>query len=394
MPTLRNFTNDDLLAYNRLCSICYSYPDAETEPKPKTDEQLRTMRGVFGENGELLSAMTQHPFDSLFCGHPVKLCGIGGVVTDPTARSGGNVRKIFETDLPRMYDEGYVFSALYPFSFQFYGKFGYTWTEFWRNAEIDRENLRKDLCKADDIIRILPGEDDQGMRAIHEQYIADKLLPVLRNDAMWENLRSGTPWEKMKYAYVLRIGGKPVSYWIGQMEKQNRVGTMRILDMAWTCPEGMQAIFAMLRGMNELDKVAMRTYPGFEPRNIVAEAYHVTIPTPGIGMTRVINAAKALALLPAPVLAGKVTIRVADEQIAENCGCFAVSSNGRVLKVERTHEAADIVCSIQGLTALVMGRQCFADAVAANVVTVHKQFDERFAQMLFAERRIHMNRNF
>ena len=393
MPTLRNFTNDDLLAYNRLCSICYSYPSTDV-PEPKTEEQLRTMRGVFGDNGELLSAMTQHPYDSLFCGHPVKLCGIGGVVTDPTSRSGGNVRKIFETDLPRMYEEGFVFSALYPFSYYFYGKFGYTWTEFWRHAEIVGDKLRKDLCKADEIIRVLPGEDDQGMRAIHEQYVADKDLPVLRDAAAWENLRSGTPWEKMKYAYVLRIGGKPVSYWIGQMEKQNRVGTMRIIDMAWTCPQGMQAIFAMMRGMNELDKVAMRTYPGFDPRNVVTEAYDVNIPTPGIGMTRVINVEKALSLLPAPAIAGKVTICVTDEQIEENCGCFTVTGDGNVLKVEKNVAEPDIECSIQGLTALVMGRQSFKDAIAGAVVMVNDTLDDRFAEMLFAERRIHMNRNF
>lgn len=393
MPTLRNFTNDDLLAYSRLCSICYSYPSTE-EPQPKTKEQLRTMRGVFGDNGELLSAMTQHPFDSLFCDHPVKMCGIGGVVTDPTSRSGGNVRKIFETDLPRMYEEGFVFSALYPFSYYFYGKFGYTWTEFWRNAEIDRENLRKDLCKADEIIRILPGEDDRGMRAIHEQYIADKQLPVLRNDAAWENLRSGTPWEKMKYAYVLRIGGKPVSYWIGQMEKANRIGTMRILDMAWTCPEGMKAIFAMMRGMNEINQIAMRVYPGFDPRNMVTEAYDVTIPTPGIGMTRVVNVEKALSMLPVPAISGKVTIGVTDAHISNNNGCFTVSSDGNALVVKKEDVPADIECNIQGLTALVVGRQNFKDTVDAGVVKVQSDLDLRFAEMLFGERHIHMNRNF
>lgn len=393
MPTLRNFTNDDLLAYNRLCSICYSYPSTDV-PEPKTEEQLHTMRGVFGDDGQLLSAMTQHPYHSLFCGRLVKLCGIGGVVTDPTSRSGGNIRKIFETDLPRMYDQGFVFSVLYPFSYYFYGKFGYTWTEFWRHAEINRENLRKDLCQADEIIRVLPGEDDQGMRVIHEQYIADKNLPILRDDAAWENIRSGTPWEKMKYAYVLRIGGTPVAYWIGQMEKQNHVGTMRILDMAWTCPQGMQAIFAMMRGMNELEKVIMRTYPGFDPRNVVTEAYDVSIPTPGIGMTRIVHVEKALALLPVPVVAGKVTIHVTDEQIKQNCGCFTISGDGNALKVEKSDVAPELECSIQGVTALVVGRQTFDDTVASGVVTVNGQLDRRFVELLFAQRRIHMNRNF
>ncbi len=393
MPTLRTFTNDDLLAYKRLCSICYTYPDAG-EAEPQTEEQLHAMRGVFAEDGRLLSAMTQHSFDSLFCGHPVKMCGIGGVVTDPTARAGGNIRQIFETDLPRLYQEGHVFSALYPFSYHFYGKFGYTWAEFWRNVEVPAGSLRKDLARADEIIRILPGEDDQGMRAVHEKYIANKQLPILRTDWMWNDLRKGMPWETLKHAYVLRIGGKPVAYWIGQMSKENGSGKLRILDMAWTCAQGMEAIFAMIRGMNEVEMISLRAYPGFDARLLVTEAYDVTEHSPGTAMLRVINAERALSLLPAPPVAGEVTIRVTDGQITDNCGCFTVRSDGERLTVERNGKAPQIECSIQGLTALVAGRQPFGDTVDAGVVSVRDELDHRFASLLFPVRRLHINRNF
>ena len=178
------------------------------------------------------------------------------------------------------------------------------------------------------------------------------------------------------------------------MEKQNRVGTMRILDMAWTCPEGTQAIFAMMRGMNEINQIAMRVYPGFEPRNMGTEAYDVTIPTPRNGMTRVVNVEKALSLLPAPAISGKVTIGVTDEQISNNNGCFSVSSDGNVLVVKKEDVPADIECNIQGLTALVVGRQNFKDTVDAGVVKVRSDLDLRFAEMLFGERYMHMNRNF
>lgn len=393
MCILLTFTNDDLLAYKRLCSICYTYPDTD-QPQPKSDEHLHAMRGVFSEDGRLLSAMMQIPFDSLFCSHPVKMCGIGGVVTDPTARAGGNIRQIFETDLPRLYQEGYVFSALYPFSYHFYGKFGYTWAEFWRNVDIPRASLRKDLAKADEILRVLPEEDDQGMRAIHDKYIADKQLPILRTDWMWNDLRKGTPWEKLKHAYVLRIGGQPVAYWIGQMEKTSDGGRLRIIDMAWTCTKGMQAIFAMIRSMNEVETISLRSYPGFEARNMVAEAYDVTEHSPGTAMMRVVNAERALGLLPAPPLVGEITLRVTDDQIAENCGCFTVSSDGQRLTVERSEKEAQIACSIQGLTALVIGRQPFVETAAAVAVDVCDGFDMHFAELLFAPRKLHVNRNF
>lgn len=391
MPALRYFTNDDLLAYNRLCSICYTYPSVDV-PQPKTDEQLHTLRGVFAEDGQLLSAMTQIPFNSLFCGHPVKLCGIGGVVTDPTSRAGGNIRQIFETDLPRLYQEGYVFSALYPFSFYFYGKFGYTWAEFWRNIEIPRASLRKDLRRADEIVRVLPGENDQGMRAVHDEYVADKQLPILREEWMWNDLRKGTPWENLKHAYVLRANGEPIAYWIGQRTQGD--GTLKITDMAWTCQRGLESIFAMIRGMNEVETIALRGYSGFEPRNLVTEVYDISKISPNPGMVRVVNAEKALSLLPAPPVAGLLTLKVTDAQIAENCGCFTVRGNGTTLTVEKADAPADIECSIQGLTALVIGRQSFGDALDCEIIAATEGLDRRFAEFLFPARHLHMNRNY
>ena len=83
-----------------------------------------------------------------------------------------------------------------------------------------------------------------------------------------------------------------------------------------------------------------------------------------------------------------------DEQIVENNGCFTVSSDGIALVVKKEDGPADIECNIQGLTALVVGRQNFKDTVDAGVVKVQSDMDLRFAEMLFGERHIHMNRNF
>lgn len=400
MPTLRWMTNDDLLAYKHLCSICYIYPDTN-EPEKLSDETLHAYRGVFDDDGRLISAMMQQPYEVRFAdgspegGKTVKLAGIGGVVTDPTARAGGNVRRIFEEDLPRLYHEGYVFSALYPFSYRFYGKFGYTWAKFWHNEEISRSDLRSDLCRADEIIRVLPEEDDRDMRIVYESYIADKNLAVCRNDRMWSDLRKGTPWESLKHAYVLRSRGQPIAYWIGQMERKSHGKVLRMLDMAWTCYQGQEAIFAMIRSMNEVDTIAMRVQSDFEPRMLMDEAYNVTDCGSGTAMVRVLNVERALALMTPPLLPGTMTIEVQDEQIRENCGKYMVTSDGYSLTVEKTDVLpADLCCDIRGLTALVIGRQHFANALAAGIATLKNPKKMRYAALLFSERKLHMNLNF
>ena len=57
MNQVRSMENKDLLAYQRLCSICYTYR-ADSEPSAELPpEQLRIRRGVFDDKGNLLSAM-------------------------------------------------------------------------------------------------------------------------------------------------------------------------------------------------------------------------------------------------------------------------------------------------------------------------------------------------
>lgn len=394
MTTLRQMTNEDLLAYKHLSSVCYTYRD-DSPAEELPEELLRMRMGVFDENGALLSAMMQIPYQVRFENETVKLMGIGGVVTDPASRGQRGVRRLFEEGLPRLYKEGFVFSALYPFSHRFYRKFGYEWVEFWRNADFDRSALRPDLLQADEIVRVLPGVDDQGMRQIYEQYVSDKNLPVLRNEEMWKDIRRGTPWDSLKHAYVLKAEGKPVAYWIGQMEKRDYGARLNMLDMAWTCRRGMEAIFAMIRGMNEVDGISVKVQSGFEPRNLVCEPYDVADKGACSGMVRVMNVARALALLPAPVLPGRLAIAVQDDQIPENCGCFVVTGDGYSLTVEKNdREQPDISCRIEGLSALVAGRERFADAVNAGLAEVRADRNMKFASMLFVRRDLHMNHGF
>ncbi len=394
MHQVRFMENKDLLAYKRLCSICYSYPDPDPADEIPED-QLRIRRGVFDGKGNLLSAMMQIPYQVNFCGHTVPMLGIGGVVTDPVARRGGAIRAIFEQDLPRQYREGQVLSSLYPFSYYYYGKFGYTWAQFGYNAVIPRESLRANLARAEEIRRVLPVEDDQGMAAIYGQYAAGRDFIVLRDAAMWKQLRGGTPWEQLKHAYVLYIGGKPVSYWIGKVEKGDDGAELQITDMAWTCNAGMEAIFAMLRGMNEISNIHVKCRSGFEPRLLCTEAWDVSPKETLQGMVRIINAERALALLPAPLLPGSLTVEVTDAQIVENCGRFTVTGDGEKLTVTRAdNAAADIRCDIQGLSALVVGRHRFADAMELGLAEMLDPGKIPFAKLLFEERKLELNWNF
>ncbi len=391
MNCVRRMTNEDLLAYKRLCALCFSYTD-DSPAEPKSDEQLRRMMAVFDEKGNMRSGMSQNDMTVRFCGQDVRMAGIGGVVTDPTARGEGGIRAIFEEGLPRLQQEGFVLSALYPFSHRFYGKFGYEWICAGRPTTIHRGDIRRDLPQADEIIRVVKGDDLSELKQVYAAYIADKDMAVLRNDWAWNDLVNGTPWANMLHCYLLRREGRPVAYWVGKMGTDK---VMELKDIAWVDHAGLASVFAMMSRMNELDAIRFTAFEGLEIRHFMNEPYDVEETRDRSAMFRVVDVARALALLPAPMMMGEFSVAVTDPYIPANNGCFTVTSDGYALSVTRSSaKEADLSCNINGLSALLSGRCPFKLTAAAGFAELLNPKKERLIAEVFAQRKMTLNAYF
>lgn len=392
---LRPFTQEDLLPYRRLMSICYTYAlDNPDKPVEMDENALRQRYGVFGEDGTLLSAMTQLPLTCWFEGQRIPLLGIGGVVTDPTARCGGGVRQLFEECLPRLSREGYVFSALYPFSHVFYRKFGYEYAVRRRVVTFLPRDLRKGLRPAASIRRILPEDDDAALRALYRAWAASYNLSCDMDDCFRED-RAGQPWA-LKHTYLLRNeNGSPIAFWTGKVDKSSGSAVLQLQRFAWSGKAGMEALFAMLRGMNEIRQVKLNAPPDLPIAYLIEEPYNYQESIECGGMVRVMNVIKALSLLSSPAVPGKCVLRIQDEQIPENNGFFRVSSDGTRLSVQPVEPPrSDLSCTIGGLSVLVTGAQSLHEAVLSGLVQQTRGSGAEWAKLLFKKRGLYLNRDF
>lgn len=397
MTEVRGLLPEELAAYNKPSSICFTIP-MKTEklaPKDMPAEKLRQYRGCFDADGTLLGAMILLDMDCRFEGRTCRFFGVGGVVTDPAERRRGAIRQIFEADLPRMYNEGFALSALYPFSHEFYRKFGYELGIMRHTMKLGPGCLRKDLYRAAAIRRILPGQPDGGMRQVYERYIADKNLSILRTDDQWKDLRGGTPWENQKHSYVLYdAADEPIAYWIGTMAKEGGETLLTIDDLAYVSREGMEAVFAMLRSMNEVGAVKLVMPQDMPIRYLTADPYHVDEECICGGMVRIVNAEAVLGMLPAPALAGRCVVEVSDGQIAENNGRFLIAGDGERLAVSRTEDEPDVRCGIGGLSALAVSAMDFRECLDARLAELLRPENRRFMAELFRARKQHLHNYF
>ncbi len=391
MNTVRPMTNEDVLAYNRLCAICFSYTD-DRQPDPKSPEELHRLMAVFDEKGSMRSAMTQNDLTVRYCGQDVRMAGIGGVVTDPAARGEGGIRALFEEGLPRLQREGFVLSALYPFSHRFYNKFGYEWICAGRPSTIHRGDIRKNLARAEEIVRVTKEDDLSELKEVYAAYIADKDMAYVRTEWSWKDLLNGTPWGNLHYCYLLRRAGRPVAYWVGRMGSDK---VMDIKDLAWVDQEGCQHIFAMMAQMNELDAIRILAFEGLQLRHMLNEPYDLEETRDRSAMFRVVDAARALALLRAPMQIGEFTVGVTDAQIPANNGCFTVHCDGDTLYVTRDDAAEpDLTCAITGLSALLSGREPFQATLDAGLATLRNPKKLRLMAEAFPQRIMSLNTYF
>ena len=117
MPIHRLTEKEELLESDRICSIAFVSPwDREEAVRglESPDFQPTVSFGHFTEEGKLTASLLLPQFQMRYEGHDVPMVGVGGVASLPEYRYGGAVRQIFHTALEWMWDQGAVFSSLYP----------------------------------------------------------------------------------------------------------------------------------------------------------------------------------------------------------------------------------------------------------------------------------------
>ena len=106
------------------------------------------------DNNDIKSLFAIIDYNTYFEGKIAKMAGIAGVSSLPENRGEGNIEDLFKFALKYMNDNDFIFSALGPFAFQYYRKFGYEWCYTWQLVSIPIEDLKnfKKYSKSSNIL--------------------------------------------------------------------------------------------------------------------------------------------------------------------------------------------------------------------------------------------------
>lgn len=403
-PVIRDLTTpEDALRYSQLASIAFHSKNAGLDDENAFKEQAaqsearaladktrqgnhRTRTGLF-RGDQLLSTLTAHAFEVNFDGSVCEMCGIGGVMSDPSAQKTGGVSKVLRHELAAMRERHQLFSHLYPFQTSFYRKFGYTHCAFAVKWTIPTQFLPEDPGSGN---RLFDGSPEmrQAVRDIYRSFTAKYNLAVNRSDARWEGIFDRIkPYSSGAFSYVCFRNGAPAGFLSYTVESYpDTPMTATVNHLYFSSPEALRSLLSHLgRQRSYISRVTL-TLPAdvdisawlkelcsaYDKCNVHREILHQ-------GASRVVDVEKALHL--ARYLgAGAANIRILDRDCPWNNKTFHVEFDNRCYCVSEA-ENWDIRLNIADFTALILGSRHLSEApfmdsveILGNVENLRKIF--------------------
>ncbi len=363
MSDLRLLTTDDYLAHRQLMSHAFGRGGVVDPPQEPQEPSKETM-GIF-EEGVLCSALTTCPFTVHWPGSvtgELAMGGVAGVATYAEARGHGHVDTLLRESLRRMREAGQLVSALYPFAFSFYGRYGWGWVGEKYEATLP--------------LRELPGSKRQAKRLSEEA--ARTHVPAVHARAA-ARYRGAFANSSRNYDGLLSAGDKRLTYAYGVDEGYllwrypGGEGAGEIREYIATTPEAEKALLALLRDLGMQTQKGAVTLPA--DTTLLCQTMHwdIELKMQPVFMGRVVDAPAALEALLTTAPQGMVTVALTDPHADWNTGTWKVVTEGGRVTVTPTDAAPQLELDIQSFSQAFWGTPGLDTLRRAGKVMVHSE---------------------
>lgn len=270
------------------------------------------------------------------------LNGIACVASWPEKRNQGHVRRLITEVISDEYREGKIFSALYPFKFQFYEQFGYGMISGFHSCLVSPGNLKVMGKPAGEFIRFNESEEQLAdIFAIRDQWTADYNFGIQSSRYPLEKYIADIQWQKGHEYLYIREGNCKANirftlHTVG--EHQMRLSIQKI---AWADAESFQALIYFLHTHRDQCSQIEWRLPSNLPLSLILYEPRINMMIQHHWMARPLNVMKIIELkLQQNPLSGNIIFSIKDEIIADNTGTYLI--DGNTLKKEKFNDTNTI----------------------------------------------------
>ena len=360
-------------------------------PMPEKSEWTGCTWGCFSDAGVLESVATDWPYTVYYDGHPVKMGGVGSVASLPEARLQGGVRSLISEILRRDQENGVVFSALYPFSHTYYRKYGYEICSSLTPVSFPTKALRGYRHHVMEVQPIHDLGDTEALTELQERFSARYNMAVKRAEFGWKRILSEETPEGGVSGYMLTKYGQVQAYVFFRPQTTEGRRRLWVTDFAYEGRDGLRAMMGFLyRLAPQYKEVRMMLPPDLPLDALISEPHEIKgEPAARSLMVRLLDIEQGLSGLRHPCGDWQCTIRVRDDFLPHNSGCYQMTCSGGELEVLRVNsDVADLAVSIQTLTQLCLGYYSLEMALIREDTVLYQ--NQELLDRLFVRKPIYM----
>ncbi len=371
-------------------SYCFEYPSDLGERFVNDSFTPENCLGCFDED-TLAGLLNIFPFEMYYHGKAVAMGGIGVVSTLPEYRHCHCASSLLIKSLEVMKDRGYMFSALAPFSYSFYRKYGWELAFHTKKYSIPIDQL-KAMGTGKGEFRPLTLKDINSIRKLYENFYSRYNGAVRRDEKHWESKLKGLGENRnYGYGYSRQVNGldgyilfsvRDRKFYIQEMVYDSLETKLELLRFAYYHSAQVEQVIWW--APQDDNTVLLLDNPRIEQK----------IET-GM-MLRVVDVAKALEAYSYPLMfKGSFTIKVEDRWANWNSQSFkVVVGEGTGLVEKLGNAAADIECNIQTFSQVISGYISMEDAIGLGKITSNSPDLLEDLKIIFKGHATHMTDSF
>jgi predicted acetyltransferase len=348
--------------------LAYAFRPEAGHPAADPDEdrvEYGDERGLY-DGDDLLAVCRHYWFDVRVRGEFCDVPGLSAVASPPEHRHRGLVAALLRESLVEYRERGSPFSALWPFDYPFYARYGWDTCSRWATVECDPEALAFTREAASGNYRMIDADDWATVDAIYAAARAGEDLALDREEGFWR-ARVFQSWETDPFVYVWEADGDARGYLVYVVEEEDDGKRLTVYDWAAVDEEASQNLLRFCyQHDSQVDTVWLRSPPDVplmdraNPEDLDVSLKH----GPLMRFVDVVDGVEALSY-PAGA-SGSLVVDVDDPLVDWHDDPVSLTIENGLARAERVDETPDVETDVGTLTQVAVGYRSVADANRAG----------------------------
>ncbi len=367
--------------------------DEDEEDKPKLGDR----RGLF-DGDDLLCVCKHHWFTTRIRGDWHEMAGLSAVASPPESRRKGLVQKMLADSLAEYREDEVYFSALWPFEYEFYRKYGWGTATKYTRYETTPNVLALETESTGEFHRV-DADDWERLVPVFDAHSENYALSIDRTEEWWRH-RVFENWNKDPYVYAWTPDGDAEDvqgYIVYAIEKDGDEKQLNVWELAYSNDDAYRHLlrFAQYHD-SQVESVLIQEPENTALLDIVDSPRDVECTVRTGAMFRLVDVPRALESISYPDQAdGSVVFRVTDPLAEWNDGTFELDTDDVTL-CERTDADPDVTLDVNTLSQLVAGYHSVVAAERFGSLSIDDGSGDARAHLdaMFPERNVFLREGF